>query len=64
MSDRRPSVVTRLDDIGKRVSALDDRTKDLEDIDKRIQALKDAAKQAEQADEKAIGPDGELQQAS
>ena len=52
---------SKLDEISKRISTLDDRGQELEQIDKRIQALKDAARQAELTTQKAIGPDGELQ---
>jgi len=61
VTDKAASVSTHLDEIGKRLTALDDRSKDLSEIDKRIQALKDAARQAEQTTQKALGPDGELQ---
>ena len=61
VTERATSVTTRMDDIGRRLTALDDRTKELEEIDKRILALKDAARQAEQTTQKALGPDGELQ---
>ena len=60
MTDQAANVTAKLEEIGKRVSSLDDRAKDLEEIDKRIQALKDSARQAEQTTQKAIGPDGEL----
>ena len=52
---------SKLDELTKRISTLDDRSKELEQIDKRIQALKDAANQAELTTQRAIGPDGELQ---
>jgi uncharacterized protein (DUF3084 family) len=55
-------VTERLDDIAARLALIDDRTKALEEVDLRIQALKDAANQAEQTTQKALGPDGELQQ--
>src|SRR6202163_4263157 len=58
--EKTTAVTDRLDDIGKRLAALDNRTKDLEELDKKIQGLKDAAVQAEQTTKKAIGPDGEL----
>src|SRR5262245_54742542 len=58
--DKATAVTTHLDDIAKRLSALDDRTKELEEVDKRILALKEAARQAEQTTQKAVGPDGEL----
>src|SRR3954454_12131585 len=61
VSEKASGVTARLDEIGKRLATLDDRTRELEDIDKRIQALKESAKQAEQTTRKALGPDGELQ---
>src|SRR5262249_13866880 len=60
VSDKAAGVTTTLDEIARRLAALDDRTKELDEVDKRIQALKDAARQAEQTTQKAIGPDGEL----
>lgn len=61
VADKATSVTSRIEEIAKRLSALDDRSKELEEVERRIQALKDAARQAEQTTEKAIGPDGELQ---
>src|SRR5262249_700568 len=61
LSEKAAGVTARLDDIGKRLSALDDRARELEEIDKRIDALKEQAKQAEQTTREALGPDGELQ---
>ena len=61
VSEKAAGVTGRLDEIAKRLSSLDDRTKELEEIDKRIQSLRDSARQAEQTTQKAIGPDGELQ---
>ena len=52
---------SKLDELTKRISTLDDRSNELDQIDKRIQALKDAANQAELTTQRAIGPDGELQ---
>ncbi len=60
VTENAAAVTARLDDIGKRVSTLDDRTRELEDVDKRIAALKEAARQAEATTLKAVGPDGEL----
>src|SRR4029453_2226513 len=60
-SEKATTVTTRLDEIGNRLTALDDRTKQLDEVEKRIQALKEAARQAEQTTQKALGPDGELQ---
>src|SRR5262245_46935557 len=62
MTDRVVGVTGRLDDIAARIALIDDRTKALEEVDLRIQALKDAANHAEQTTQKALGPDGELQQ--
>src|SRR4029453_14164765 len=60
-SEKATTVTTRLDEIGNRLTALDDRTKQLDEVEKRIQALKESARQAEQTTQKALGPDGELQ---
>ena len=59
--EKATGATSKLDEITKRISTLDDRGQELEQIDKRIQALKDAARQAELTTQKAIGPDGELQ---
>src|SRR3989304_3433195 len=59
--EKATGTASKLDEITKRISALDDRAREMDQIDKRIQALKDAAKQAELTTQKAIGPDGELQ---
>ncbi|MBI4486401.1 MAG: hypothetical protein HY655_10355, partial [Acidobacteria bacterium] len=61
VTEKATTVTARLDEIAKRLTSLDDHTKELGEIDKRIHALKDAARQAEQTTQKAIGPDGELQ---
>jgi len=61
VTDRATAVTARLDDIAKRLTALDDHSKELDEIDKRIHALKESARQAEQTTQKALGPDGELQ---
>ena len=60
VSEKATTVTTRLDEIGNRLTALDDRTKQLEEVERRIQALKESARQAEQTTQKALGPDGEL----
>ena len=60
MTEKASAATAKLDDIARRLTALDDRTKELDEVDRKIQALKDAARQAEQTTEKAIGPDGEL----
>src|SRR3954447_18117549 len=54
VSDKAAGVTAQLDEIAKRLSALDDRTKELAEIDKRIQTLKDSARQAEQTTQKAL----------
>lgn len=59
--EKATGAATKLDEITKTISTLDDRAKELEQVDKRIQALNDAARQAELTTQKAIGPDGELQ---
>jgi len=61
VSEKTAGVTSRLDEIAKRLTALDDRTRELTELDKRIQALRDSATQAEQTTQKALGPDGELQ---
>src|SRR5256886_16546616 len=48
VSEKASGVTARLDEIAKRLAALDERTRELEEIDKRIVALKESAKQAEQ----------------
>ena len=61
---RRPRSHGRLDEIAKRLPALDDRTKQLEDIDKRIQALHESAKQAEQTTHEGARPGRRAAEAS
>src|SRR5215510_13041618 len=41
VTDRATAITDKLDDVGKRLAALDGRTRELEEVDKRIQALKD-----------------------
>src|SRR6185436_1540220 len=60
MTEKASAATARLDDIAKRLTALDDRAKELDEVDRKIQSLKDAARQAEQTTQKAVGPDGEL----
>src|SRR6187397_1142819 len=48
VTEKATGITDRLDEIAKRLTALDERTQELENVDKRIQALKDAAKVAEQ----------------
>ena len=64
VSEKAAGVTSRLDEIAKRLTALDDRTKELEELDKRIQALKDSATQAEQTTQKALGPGRRAAEAS
>ena len=61
LREGRPASPTRLDEIAKRLTALDDRTKELASSTSGSRRLKDSAKQAEQTTQKALGPDGELQ---
>ena len=61
VSEKATAITGRIDDIGTRLGALDDRTKELEEVEKRIQALKESARQAQETTERALGPDGELQ---
>ena len=61
VTEKATGVTTRLDEIAKRLTTLDDRAKELEKIEKRIQGLKESARQAEETTQKALGPDGELQ---
>src|SRR6185436_1750270 len=61
VSEKATAITGRLDEIGRRLGALDDRTKELEEVEKRIQALKESARQAQETTARALGPDGELQ---
>ena len=61
IAEKVSGVTTKLEEIGERLAALDDRTRDLEQFDGHIQGLTDAAKQAQQSVEKAISPNGELE---
>src|SRR5215208_7916387 len=61
VSEKATTVTGRLDEIDKRLAALDDRTKEMAEVETRIQALKQSAAQAEQTTQRALGPDGELQ---
>ena len=54
-------VVTKIEEIDKRLAGLDGRTRGVEELDGHIQSLKDAATRAEQSVQKAIRPDGELE---
>src|SRR5687767_11371481 len=51
----------KVDEIGRRLNSLDDRTKAVEDVDKRIKGLFETVKQAQQAAERVVGPEGDLQ---
>src|SRR5438445_8910437 len=42
VSEKAAGVTARLDEIATRLTALDDRTKELADLDKRIQTLKES----------------------
>ena len=53
--EKTVGVSTRLDEIAKRLTAIDDHTRELAELDKRIQGLKESAKQAEQTTQKALG---------
>src|SRR5437773_1277518 len=61
VTEKAASIDAQLGEIAKRLTALDDRTREFDAIDKRIDGVKDAAKQAEQMAQKVIGPEGELQ---
>src|ERR1700753_4131418 len=52
VSEKATAVTTRLDEITKRLSTLDDRANEFAEIDKRIAALKESARQAEQTTQK------------
>src|SRR5687768_6523305 len=41
VTDKATGITDRLDEIARRLGALDNRTLELEDVDKRIEALKD-----------------------
>ena len=56
VSEKATAITGRLDEIGKRLTALDDRTKELEEVEKRIQALKESARQAEQTTAEGARP--------
>jgi chromosome segregation ATPase len=53
-------VSTKLDEIGQRLGALDDRTRELDKLDEHVQGLKDAARQAEQTVQRTMGAEGEM----
>ena len=60
VTDKATGLTTRLDDIARRLGALDERTKELDFVNDRIQALKETTRQAEESVQKALGSDGEL----
>src|SRR5262249_4096680 len=60
VSDKATSITARLNDISKRLAALDGRAKELEAADKRIHALKEAVLQAERNMQKALLSEGEF----
>src|SRR5207249_4844438 len=57
---RAAAISATLDDLARRVTAVDDHTKRLDDVGTRITALEELARQADQTALKAAGPDGEL----
>ena len=61
VDQKADSTTGKLDELGKRVEGLEDRTRTFAEIDKRIQTLIEAATQAQHAAEKLMAPDGELQ---
>ena len=64
VSEKTAGVTSRLDEIAKRLTALDDRTRELAELDKRIQALRTPRQQAEQTTQKALGPGRRAAEAS
>src|SRR5437773_11218378 len=42
MTEKATAAATRLDEIAKRLTALDERTKELDEVERKIQLLKDA----------------------
>src|SRR5438132_1808325 len=59
VTDKATGLTMRLEDIARRLAALDERTKELDVVDERIQALKETTREAEESVQKALGPDGE-----
>ena len=51
----------QMDEYGRRLMSLDERTKAMEDVDKMIKNLLETVKQAQQAAEHVVGPEGDLQ---
>ncbi len=51
----------KVDELGRRLDSLDERTSSMEDIDKKIKVLVETVKQAQQAAERVVGPEGDLQ---
>src|SRR5947209_4580009 len=60
VTEKANGITTRLDEIAKRLAALDERTKELETVEKRVQALKVTVWQVERSTDKALGTDGAL----
>ncbi|MGB7217249.1 MAG: ATPase, T2SS/T4P/T4SS family, partial [Vicinamibacterales bacterium] len=60
-AEEAAAVTARLDELALRLTAIDERTRELDSIDARIQTLAEATHQAEQATQRAAGPEGELQ---
>src|SRR5438132_12495749 len=61
VAEKAAGIDGQLAELAKRLTVLDDRTRELDAFDKRIDALKESTKQAELTAHKVIGPDGELQ---
>ena len=55
------STMGHVDELGRRLTSLDERTKALEDVDKKIRNLHETVRQAQQAAEHVAGPDSDLQ---
>ena len=51
----------KVDEVGRRLTSLDERTKSMEDVDKKIKNLGETVRQAQQAAERVVGPEGDLQ---
>ncbi len=60
VTQRATETSEQVDDLSRRLTAIDTHAQELVELDKRIQTLKEAAGQAEQTTERALGPDGEL----
>jgi len=60
VAEKAIGMTAKLEEITTRLTALDDRSREIAHIDKGLKAATEAAKLAEQAVQKAIGRDGEL----